>query len=371
MRIGIEAQRIFREKKHGMDIYALELIKHLQKIDQENEYFIFVKDGPDKCLEETSNFKIIVVPGLTYADWEQVWLPIHAVRYDLDLLHCTSNTAPIFSGCPTMITLHDIIYMNQSFQGGSIYQWFGTWYRKWIVPFIYHRTNQVLTVSLFEKETITQYFGTTKPVDVVYNGLRKHEADTVSEVPGLPRQYILFLGNEAPKKNMNGVLRAYNDYVKNTKDPLPLVIIETSPAQLKNRLNQLGLNHLKKNIVLTGYVSNHCLMQIFKKAELFLYPSLRESFGIPIIEAMSAGVPVITSNTSAMPEVAGEAAILVNPHSTEEITVAIQDILRNQELRTRLQSSGLERAKRFDWEETARTTLQHYRKTVTSSLQLI
>ena len=103
MKIGIEAQRIFRKKKHGMDIYALELIRNLQVIDQLNEYYIFVRPGEDRCLEETDNFKIIEIKALTYADWEQIQLPLEASKLELDLLHCTSNTAPIFSPAPLYV----------------------------------------------------------------------------------------------------------------------------------------------------------------------------------------------------------------------------------------------------------------------------
>ena len=151
MKIGIEAQRIFRKKKHGMDIYALELIRNLQVIDQLNEYYIFVRPGEDRCLEETDNFKIIEIKALTYADWEQIQLPLEASKLELDLLHCTSNTAPIFSPAPLYVTLHDIIYLNQSYSGGSWYQKLGHYYRKWIVPVVFKKAKKVFTVSHFEK----------------------------------------------------------------------------------------------------------------------------------------------------------------------------------------------------------------------------
>ena len=116
MKIGIEGQRIFRKKKHGMDMVALELIKNLQIIDQENEYFIFVKPDEDSSvLQETSNFKIIELNGGSYPTWEQIALPKAAKQYGCNILHCTSNTAPISTNIPLITILHDIIYMESSF----------------------------------------------------------------------------------------------------------------------------------------------------------------------------------------------------------------------------------------------------------------
>ena len=134
MRIGIEGQRIFRKKKHGMDMVALELIKNLQIIDQENQYFIFVKpDEDNSVLRETSNFKIIKLNGYSYPTWEQIALPKAAKEYECDILHCTSNTVPFFTDIPLITILHDIIYMERSYlktlkSSATTYQKFGSIY---------------------------------------------------------------------------------------------------------------------------------------------------------------------------------------------------------------------------------------------------
>ena len=134
MRIGIEAQRLFRTHKHGMDRVALELIKNLQEIDKENEYFIFVKPDQDtSAISESTNFAIVEIPGGPYPLWEQIKLPKIAKSFQCDILHCTSNTAPIFSKTPLVTTLHDIIYMEDSVltqlkNAGSWYQKIGNLY---------------------------------------------------------------------------------------------------------------------------------------------------------------------------------------------------------------------------------------------------
>lgn len=367
MRIGIEAQRIFRKKKHGMDIYAVELIRELQMVDHENEYFIFVKAGEDHCIKDSANFTVVEVSGLTYADWEQISLPIAASNYQLDVLHCTSNTAPLFTNIPTILTLHDIIYLNKSFSGGSLYQGLGHYYRKWIVPMAYKKARQVFTVSEFEKECITSVLGHASKLSAIYNGvgskfkpLNTAEKAELKARKNFPDQYIFFLGNTAPKKNMKAMLEAFGLYHEINENPLPLVIAESSPSEIAGMLQELNRPGLIKNIHLTGYLSHDELPGIYAAAQLFIYPSLRESFGIPIIEAMACGTPVITSNTSSMPEVAGGAAYLINPTDPKEISQAIAWTLDNPPYHQNLRAKGLLRAMDFRWTSTAKKVKEGY-----------
>lgn len=372
MRIGIEAQRIFRAKKHGMDIYVLQLISHLMEVDHTNEYFIFVKPGPDECLQATKNFHIVKVPGLTYLDWEQVSLPWYTSRYKLDLLHCTSNTAPLLTRIPLILTLHDIIYLNKGFQGGSWYQRLGHYYRKWVVPMVYHKAKKIITVSNFEKQTIEEKMGKDERLLVTYNGVHEKfnhqipvtKLQTVRTRYQLPEQYLFFLGNTAPKKNMKNLLVAYARYVATQSQALPLVIAESSQEVINALLQELSLSHISHKIRLTGYVGHDDLPSIYAMASVFLYPSLRESFGIPIIESMACGTAVITSNTSSMPEVAGEAAVLIDPVKIEEITKAMQALTMDNDSRISLEKKGLKRSKTFTWTQTANSTLQIYQRTL-------
>ena len=368
MRIGIEAQRIFRPKKHGMDIYALQLIKHLQEIDHVNEYFIFVRPDEDICLKPTRNFEIIQINSLTYADWEQIWLPQNVTDYNIDILHCTSNTAPIFCSVPTIVTIHDIIYLNSAFSGGSLYQKLGHYYRKWIVPIVYNQASRVMTVSNFEVNTIEKHFGDTDKLEVAYNGInpmfnQRASDKLISQVRhdfGLPENYILFLGNTAPKKNMCGVLDAYAQYRIKTDNPLPLVIVETNAELVLRMLEDLGFSETMDDIHCIGYVVNDKLPVAYQEAALFLYPSLRESFGIPIIESMASGTPVITSSTSSMPEVGQDAALYVDPYSADMLASTIYKLLNNKDRQKDLVRKGYLRAKQFSWANTAEQVHNSY-----------
>lgn len=369
MKIGIEAQRIFRQKKHGMDIYALELIRAIQQLDTQNDYVVFVKPDKDVCLKSSSNFKIVEVSGRTYIDWEQISLPKAIEQEKIDLMHFTSNTASVNIKCPFVLTLHDIIYLEKNIAKGSLYQIAGHFYRRWNVPKIVSKAQYVLTVSEFEKVQIHKTLGLKhtkiKAVYNAYNQMFKMIDDEealqkVSQKYNLPHDFILFLGNQAPKKNMKRTLQAYAEYADETKNPLKLVVAESSEKDIMQLLTEINRKDIFKQIVLTGYVQHSELPYFYNLATLFLYPSLRESFGIPIIEAMACGTPVITSNTSAMPEVANDAAMLVNPFDVKSISEAIRKALSNQKLYNQLKFSGLNRAMAFSWENTAHKTINIY-----------
>lgn len=140
MKIAIEAQRIFRKEKHGMDYVALETIRELQKIDQQNEYFILVSPGDDVCLQESANMHIVTVNWPSYPLWEQIGLPLALKKIKPDLLHCTSNTAPVWGNAPLILTLHDIIFLEQqAARNKSLYQSLGRVYRRLVVPRILPR----------------------------------------------------------------------------------------------------------------------------------------------------------------------------------------------------------------------------------------
>lgn len=373
MRIGIEAQRIFREKKHGMDFVVLELIRELQHIDHENEYFIFVNDGPDnQVIEETKNFKIITFGG-AYPVWEQIKLPKMAKRFKLDILHCTSNTAPIFCPVPLVVTIHDIIYMevkNVLGKGYTPYQLFGNLYRKLVVSRLVKRAAKIITVSNFEKGTIRNYF-TQLPENnllAVYNGVSKHfkpvedeaEQKRILSKYNLPEHYFMFLGNTDPKKNTANALQGFARYCEKNGNRFKLMVGDLDREVIRKHLQDAGLEAQLENIQNTGYIPNQELPALISMAEVFLYPSLRESFGIPLLEAMACGTPVLSGQKSSLPEVAGDAALLVDVTQSENIRKGIEELVENKDLRNELIQKGLARAKEFSWENTARETLKVY-----------
>jgi glycosyltransferase involved in cell wall biosynthesis len=367
MRIGIEAQRIFRKNKHGMDYVVLQEIKELQQMDTKNEYFVFVAPGEDHCLEDTKNVHIIEIGGNFYPIWEQITLPNAAKELKVDILHCTSNTAPIFCNIPLILTLHDIIFLEPRDKSNkSLYQNMGWLYRRLVVPRILNKCKKIITVSDFEKKNIISKLSIPEEKMVmIYNGYN----DWFKPVQDLERiyqkyidepGYFFFLGNTDPKKNTERTLIAYSKYLEKSDAKRKLLMADLDQSFLDDIIDRNHIENIRKNIVIPGYIINSDLPYIYNNAFAFLYTSLRESFGIPLLEAMACGTPVITSNTSSMPEIGGQHAILVNPESSDEIAQKMLELENNDALYRAQEDIGLKRAALFSWRQTAEQLLNVY-----------
>ena len=367
MRIGIEAQRVFRKNKHGMDYVVLQEIKELQMMDTKNEYFVFVAPGEDRCLEDSKNVHIIEIGGNFYPLWEQFTLPRAAKELNLDMLHCTSNTAPINCKLPLILTLHDIIFLEPRDKNNkSLYQNMGWLYRRLVVPKILKKCKKIITVSNFEKQNIMTKLGIPEErMAMIYNGYNEwfrpaqdiqYTYQKYIDNPG----YFFFLGNTDPKKNTERTLIAYSKYLEESDVKRKLLMADLDHDYLNGIIERNHIENIRKNVVMPGYIVNQDLPDIYNSAFAFLYTSLRESFGIPLLEAMACGTPVITSNTSSMPEIGGPNAILINPENPEEIAEMMLK-LENEDIFYRKQEQvGLERAKLFSWRHTAEQLLEVY-----------
>jgi glycosyltransferase involved in cell wall biosynthesis len=369
MRIGIEAQRIFRKNKHGMDYVVLQEIRELQKMDTKNEYFVFVAPGEDICLEDTRNFHIFEIGGSFYPLWEQVSLPKAVKELDLDMLHCTSNTAPIFCRVPLILTLHDIIFLEPRDKSNkSLYQNMGWFYRRLVVPRILKRCRRIITVSNYEMNNIMTKLNIPRErMAMIYNGYNewfRPIADTTQvyqkyiEEPG----YFFFLGNTDPKKNTERTLIAYAKYLEKSEVKRKLLMADLGKEYLNEIVRRNHLEDMMQQVVIPGYIVNSDLPFIYNSAFAFLYTSLRESFGIPLLEAMACGTPVITSNTSSMPEIGGPDAILVNPEDPDAIAEMMIRLETDDEYYRRQEKIGLVRAEQFSWQQTAEQLLYLYEK---------
>lgn len=372
MRIGIEAQRLFRARKHGMDVVALELLRRLPALAPEHTFVAFVRPGEDRCLEPAANLEVVEVPGTSYPTWEQVALPRAAAEAGVDLLHCTANTAPLRSPIPVVLTLHDVIFLEGGSpltRGGTAYQRLGNQYRRWVVPTAVRRAARVTTVSAYEAGRIAERFpGLADRLDVVSNAVSERFAPVtdpvrlaeVRERYGLYQRFAFLLGNTDPKKNIPAAVEAYVRYADRTPEAVKLAVADLAPERLDEMLRGLGAEHLRDRFVLPGYMAHADLPAVYSLCDAFLYPSLRESFGLPILEAMASGAPVITSDAASMPEVAGGAARLVDPRRPADIADALEEVLTTIPVRRDLRAGGLRRAKAFLWDHAAAAMLESY-----------
>ena len=367
MRIGIEAQRIFRKNKHGMDFVVLQEIKELQKMDTPHEYFVFVKPGVDRCIESSEHIHIIEVNCPSYPLWEQWALPRAARKAGVDILHCTSNTAPIWCDIPLVLTLHDIIFLEpRDKKNKSLYQNLGYFYRRWNVPRILKKCRRIITVSDFELGNIKQKLQLPdSQLKMIYNGYNEWFRPIESDKQQYRKYiadagYFFFLGNTDPKKNTERTLVAYAKYLELSEVKRPLLMADLDQEYLNGIIERNGIEAIRDHIVIPGYIINSDLPYIYNNAFAFLYTSLRESFGIPLLEAMACGTPVITSNKSSMPEIAGHDAILINPESSDEIALKMLQLERDTDFYQRQKAVGLERAKLFSWRKTTENLLHLY-----------
>ena len=367
MRIGIEAQRIFRKNKHGMDYVVLEEIKELQKSDTRNEYFVFVAPGEDRCLQDSKNVHIIQIGSNFYPLWEQFSLPRAVNQLNLAMLHCTSNTAPIRCKIPLILTLHDIIFLEPRDKSNkSFYQDMGWRYRRFVVPRILKKCKRIITVSDFEfNNIITKLQIPEEKMVMIYNGYNQW-FKPVEDTELIYQQYIdepgyfFFLGNTDPKKNTERTLIAYSKYLEQSDVKRKLLMADLDRGYLEEIINRNDIGNIRDHIVIPGYIKNADLPYIYNNAFAFLYTSLRESFGIPLLEAMACGTPVITSNTSSMPEIGGPEVIMVNPQNVQEITEKMLLLEKDEALYQKQKEIGIIRAQQFSWKYTAEQLLTVY-----------
>ena len=367
MKIGIEAQRIFRANKHGMDYVVLQEILQLQQIDKENEYFVFVKPGPDRCVQESSNVHIVEISMPTYPLWEQWALPRAAWKAGVQLLHCTSNTAPIGCRIPLVLTLHDIIFLEpRDKRNRSLYQNMGWLYRRLVVPRVLPHCRRIITVSNFELQNIVSKLHLSEErMAMIYNGYNEwfrvlsDTGDTYKKYID-QKGYIFFLGNTDPKKNTERTLVAYAHYLERSAVKRPLLMADLDRQYLNDIISCNHIEHIREHLHMPGYIPNSDLPGIYNDAFCFLYTSLRESFGIPLLEGMACGTPVITSNTSSMPEIGGPEAILVNPENADEIADQLIRLETDEQFYNEKRAVGLQRAKLFSWKQTAEQLLVLY-----------
>jgi glycosyltransferase involved in cell wall biosynthesis len=304
-----------------------------------------------------------LLPGLcTLGQVEIAW---HANRHDLELVHDPTGTAPLLlTPQKRIVTVHDAIpYL---FPGMStLLDWII--YHYWLPHAVQH-IDQILTVSCNSKSDIAKWLGAAmKNITVIplaagkqFQPLDEQEVKPVLDRLGIQFPYILFIGSLEPRKNLKRLLEAYT-LLLSWSSKRHLVVVG---ARNTWKSEQLGTyvedHHLKALVHFTGYILDDDLPALYNGADLFVFPSLYEGFGLPVLEAMACGTPVITSNVSSLPEVAGDAALLVDPYNVEDIAAAVRHVLSDAELAADLRARGLERAQKFTWQETAAQTIAVY-----------
>jgi len=298
--------------------------------------------------------------------WEQSVQPWVAWQERLDLLHALAYVAPVVVSCPTVVTVHDLSFVR--YPDG--FRPLNRLYLQTMTRRSVFRAGRVIADSFSTRDDLVRLWGVpAERIVVVHIGVESEYRPAPAAVVeafrrqrGLPERFVFYLGTLEPRKNVTAAVEAFARWVQASGDRETWLVVAGAKGwyyeSIFARVQGLGLSD---RVWFPGYVPTSELPDWYRAAEVFIYPSLYEGFGLPPLEAMACGVPVITSNTSSLPEVVGDAALLVNPYDIDAIADALARLLEDAELRQRLREAGLARARLFSWERTARETIAAYR----------
>ncbi|MBE3097701.1 MAG: glycosyltransferase family 4 protein [Planctomycetes bacterium] len=364
MRIAIDARKL---QDFGIGTYIRNLLHQLARLDQATEYILLCR-GQDAGLAQQlgANFRSVVEPARPYSVSEQFRIPIALIHEHVDLFHAPHYVLPPLVPCRSVVTIHDCIHLMfpQYLPNRLAYT-----YARASIWAATRRADRILTVSESSKSDILRCFNV--PADkivVTYNAIDERfltepaEADMVRarERYQLTNPFILYVGNIKPHKNLERLIEAFTQVRRQGFDQLTLVIIGDQISKYQSLRRAVHQHKLHKHVRFLGFVAPETLSALYRLARVFVFPSLYEGFGLPPLEAMASGTPVLSSNVSSLPEVLGEAALLVDPYSADAIAEGIVRLLTDEALRATLKARGLARVRLYSWEESVRRVREVY-----------
>lgn len=373
MRIGIDARLILYRR--GMGTFVYNLLAAIAGVTGDYSIILYVDDArAAEFVPQDQRFVVKVLAPKIYPLWEQISLPLAVARDRIAILHCAANTAPMRlpSGVKLVLTIHDVMYMLPNSvlpSSPSLYQRLGRQYRRWVVPPASRRANVIVTDSHHSSRDIETYLGAGKDKLKVIYGAPNAACRLITDATilnivrgryGLKSPFFLALAAVDPRKNTARIIEAYAKFRQMKTGDYQLLLVGLTPANqtpFRQLVQRLGV---ADEVVLAGFVSEEDLVALYNAAEVLVYPSLYEGFGLPVLEAMACGTPVITSPTGSLPEVAGDAALMVNPLEVGEIANAMQRVTRDSTLAQDLIKKGHEQVKKFSWRQAAMETLRVY-----------
>ncbi len=375
MRAGINAQLLNLSSSYraaGISRYILQLLAHMRPLtSQEDQLVAFTGRWtlPSE-LAPTPHFQVRQSSLPTWKPsvrigWEQLLQPPAVAAEHLDLLHSTSYVQPLFCPTKSVVTMLDLSFLRMP--GG-----FNRWNRAYLsamATITARRCDRILAISESTRQDVIRFMGVPpEKVQVTYLGVDPQYRPIEDQAllarfrreKQLPESFLLYLGTLEPRKNVERLVEAYAQVRKGWQIPHKLVLGGAKGwlyGRIFERVRELGLG---EDVIFTSYIPYNELPLWYNCAEIFIYPSLYEGFGLPPLEAMACGTAVITSSVSSLPEVVGNAAIMMNPLDVDAIADAIVKLLDNDSLRRRLQAEGPKQAAKFSWEEMAATTMRAY-----------
>ena len=367
MRVAIDARKLH---DFGIGTYIRNLLRTLARLDRDTEYVLLLQQtdlhvpghlGP--------NFRGVLERSANYSMREQLHIPYVLMRERPDVYHAPHYVLPVAVPCRSVVTIHDTIHLMfpQYLPNRAAYA-----YARSLMWAAARRADRILTVSASSKRDILHYFNVPpEKIEVVYNALderfgaepRPEEIARVRERFQLDHGFVLYAGNIKPHKNLVRLIDAFEGLRRDGFEELKLLIIGDEISKWPALRRAVHKYKLHKHVRFLGFLSDETLAVLYRLAAVFVFPSLYEGFGLPPLEAMASGTPVVTSNVSSLPEVAGDAAVLVDPYDAMDIKDGIKRVLTDPALAAEMRRKGLLRAREFSWERSVARTLAIYRET--------
>ncbi|NOT44882.1 MAG: glycosyltransferase family 4 protein [Acidobacteria bacterium] len=368
MRVAIDARKLH---DFGIGTYIRNLLRHVARLDHDTEYVLLCSPADLGVARELGpNFRGVEERSPSYSIREQLSIPAVLLRERPDVYHSPHYVLPAALGCRrVVVTIHDCIHLRfpQYLPNRAAHA-----YARTMLWSAAKRADRIITVSEASKRDILHFFDVApEKVEVVYNGIDERFwvtpagdlVDRVRERYQLDGRFLLYAGNIKPHKNLVRVIEAFAGLRRRGFDQLQLLIIGDEISKLPALRRAVHKHKLHKHVRFMGFVPDETLSVLYRLAAVFVFPSLYEGFGLPPLEAMASGTPVVTSTTSSLPEVAGHAAVLVDPYDAASIEDGIREVLDSPARADELRRQGLLRAREFSWERAAARTLAIYAET--------
>jgi glycosyltransferase involved in cell wall biosynthesis len=364
VRIAIDARKL---RDYGIGTYVRNVLRHLARLDRDTEYILLCRQQDCSLASELGeNFRAVPESSPAYSVREQLAVPMDLRREGVNLFHAPHYVLPPLTPCRSVVTIHDCIHLQfpqyLPHRLGYVYARTALWVAA-------HRSDRILTVSEASKKDILRHFRVAPAkIDVIYNAIDERfgeppsEADVsrVRERYQLNDPYVLYAGNIKPHKNLERLIEAFHLLRREGLDHVKLLIIGDEISKYATLRRAVHRYKLHQHVRFFGFVPDRTLAVLYRLAAVFVFPSLYEGFGLPPLEAMASGTPVITSNVSSLPEVVGDAALLIDPYDPVAIAQAIRRVLTEPALRDDLRCRGLARAQHFSWDRSVRRIREIY-----------
>jgi glycosyltransferase involved in cell wall biosynthesis len=364
MKIGVMLRHL--NEIGGINVYTKNVIENLLEIDRKNDYiFLYNSDSFIGTYSKYENVKELVIDKKNKFLWDQFYIPRIVKSEKIDIIFNPKLSIPLFASAKKVLTMHGL----EQFACPGAFKLYDNIYVHLMMPLFCHFANSIIVMTNFGKNDLIKYLKVrSEKIEVIHESYHKRfevkkNPEKLLEIKqkyDLPDKFIFFVGGLAPLKNFTNIIKAFNIVRKKTSTKL--VLAGFKRFKYAKDLELIDRLKLQDDIRYLGFVSDDDIPYLYNLAECFIFPSLYEGFGIPVLEAQACGCPVVSTKTGATPEVSGGAAILVNPYNQREIAQAVYNVLTEEDLKEKLVKAGIENVKKYSWLETARKTLQLFEK---------